>query len=72
VSSTRSVTVASHSPTSNDRSKISRWPTSRSAASTPWCVYSERPVISIVTAGSAASSSSSSSIWSSGSSFIAG
>ena len=32
-------------------SNTSRWPTSRSAWPTPWCVYSERPVTSIETAG---------------------
>src|SRR5919112_2125000 len=65
-----SVTVASHSPTSRRRSRISRWPTSRSAALTPWCVYSERPVTSIVTSvcGASPSGSSSSSYGSSRSS----
>ena len=52
--------MASVSPTSRRRSSTSRWPTSRSASLTPWWVYSERPVISIVTdsAGSSRSSSS--------------
>src|SRR5829696_4505592 len=54
-------------------SNTSRWPTSRSASPTPWCVYSERPVTSIDTAGElevpspASSSSSISSKSSSGS-----
>src|SRR5947199_2932850 len=48
-------------PTSNDTSKMRRCPTSRSASSTPWCVYSERPVISMLTEGSESSSPSSSS-----------
>src|SRR3954454_6148409 len=51
VSSMRSVTVASHSSSSNAMSKTSRCPTSRSASPTPWWVYSERPVTSIETAG---------------------
>src|SRR5215212_6743354 len=69
----RSVTVASHSSSSKAMSKTSRWPTSRSASPTPWCVYSERPVTSIETAGedgprsSSRSSSSISSKSSSGS-----
>src|SRR5688572_3701981 len=69
----RSVTVASHSSSSNAMSNTSRWPTSRSASPTPWWVYRERPVTSIETAGEpesaspASSSSSSSSKSSSGS-----
>src|SRR5829696_6960426 len=47
----RSVTVASHSSSSKAMSNTSRWPTSRSASPTPWCVYSESPVTSIETAG---------------------
>src|SRR5919108_204402 len=55
-----SVTVASDSPTSRRRSRTRRWPTSRSAAVTPWWVYSDSPVTSMVTSVCGASSSSSS------------
>src|SRR3954451_5141496 len=44
-----SVTVASQSPTSRRMSRTSRWPPSRSAALTPWWVYSDSPRTSMVT-----------------------
>src|SRR4051794_26767513 len=56
-----SVSVASPSPPSMRRSSRSRSPTSRSASLTPWWVYRDRPVTSIVTSVCGASSSSSSS-----------
>src|SRR4051812_31851241 len=64
-----SVTVASQSPTSSRMSRTRRWPTSRSAALTPWCVYSERPRTSMVTSvwSPPSSSKSGSSSTSSGS-----
>src|SRR3954453_8783627 len=69
-----SVTVASQSPTSRRMSRPIRWPTSRSAALTPWCVYSDRPRTSIVTSvwSPPSSSKSPSSSTSSGSSSSSG
>src|SRR4051812_36857901 len=69
-----SVTVASQSPTSRRMSRTSRWPTSRSAALTPWCVYSDRPRTSMVTSvwSPPSSSKSPSSSTSSGSSSSSG
>src|SRR4051794_37760633 len=64
-----SVTVASQSPTSRRMSSTSRWPTSRSAALTPWWVYRDRPRTSMVTSvwSPPSSSKSASSSTSSGS-----
>src|SRR3954451_18590070 len=69
-----SVTVASQSPTSRRMSRNRRWPTSRSAALTPWCVYSDRPRTSMVTSvwSPPSSSKSASSSTSSGSSSSSG